>query len=350
MSNIAMSIGDTSLQSLNTFSLAAYAAEITHVQNTEQLIAAWKSAKEKEQPFLLLGEGSNVLFLENFAGSVVLNRIKGIELDENAEEWLLHVGAGENWHQLVCYALEHDIPGLENLALIPGCVGSAPIQNIGAYGVELQSICGYVDVLDLQSEKVIRVQSDECQFGYRESIFKHSYKEGYAIIAVGLKLTKQWQPKLTYGELTRLDPETVSPRQIFDLVCAMRQSKLPDPAITGNAGSFYKNPAVDASVAEKISNEYPSMPSYPQANGQIKLAAGWLIEQAGLKGFTVGGAAVHDKQALVLINKDHASSADVRALAKYVRDVVAEKFGIWLEPEVRFIAAKGEVDAVGALS
>lgn len=130
----------------------------------------------------------------------------------------------------------------------------------------------------------------------------------------------------------------------------MRQSKLPDPAITGNAGSFYKNPAVDASVAEKISNEYPSMPSYPQANGQIKLAAGWLIEQAGLKGFTVGGAAVHDKQALVLINKDYASSADVRALAKYVRDVVAEKFSIWLEPEVRFIAAKGEVDAVDALS
>jgi UDP-N-acetylmuramate dehydrogenase len=350
MSNIVMSTGGTSLQSLNTFSLAADAAEIIHAQNVEQLIAAWKSAQEKQQPFLLLGEGSNVLFLEDFAGSVVLNRIKGISLTENADEWLLHVGAGENWHHLVCYTLDHNIAGLENLALIPGCVGSAPIQNIGAYGIELQSVCEYVDVLDLQAGKVTRLTSAECQFGYRESIFKHAYKDGYAIISVGLKLKKHWQPKLTYGDLSRLDPETVTPREIFDSVCAMRQNKLPDPAVAGNAGSFYKNPAVDASVAEKISSEYPTMPSYPQANGQIKLAAGWLVEQAGLKGFAIGGAAVHDKQALVLINKDHASSADVRALAKYVRDAVAEKFGIWLEPEVRFIAGNGEVNAVGALS
>lgn len=345
-----MSIVDVSLQSLNTFSLAAHAAEITYVQNVEQLIGAWTLAQEKQRPFLLLGEGSNVLFLEDFTGSVVLNRIKGIELVEKPDEWQMHVGAGENWHRLVCYALEHNVPGLENLALIPGCVGSAPIQNIGAYGVELQSICSYVDVLDLRTEKVTRLLSDECQFGYRESIFKHAYKDGYAIVAVGLRLKKQWQPKLTYGDLTRLDPETVTPRQIFDSVCAMRQSKLPDPVVTGNAGSFYKNPTVDASLAELISNEYPTMPSYPQPNGQVKLAAGWLVEQAGLKGFCIGGAAVHDKQALVLINKDHASSADVRALAKYVRDAVAAKFGIWLEPEVRFIAAKGEVNAVGALS
>ncbi|MFU2315563.1 UDP-N-acetylmuramate dehydrogenase [Rahnella sp. PCH160] len=345
-----MSIDDTSLQSRNTFSLAAHAAEIVSVHNVEQLTSAWKSAKEKQQPFLLLGEGSNVLFLDDFAGLVVLNRIKGIELTENAEEWLLHVGAGENWHELVCYTLKHNVPGLENLALIPGCVGSAPIQNIGAYGIELQSICHYVDVLDLQTEKRVRLSDKECQFGYRESIFKHSYKSGYAIIAVGLKLTKQWQPKLTYGDLTRLDPKSVTPQEIFDSVCSMRRSKLPDPAVTGNAGSFYKNPTVSASVAEKISSQYPSMPSYPQANGQVKLAAGWLVEQSGLKGFSIGGAAVDEKQALVLINKDHASSGDVRALAKYVREAVADKFGIWLEPEVRFIAAQGEVNAVEALS
>ena len=184
-----MSIDDNSLQSLNTFSLAVHAAEITYVHNKEQLIAAWKSAQKKYLPFLLLGEGSNVLFLEDFTGSVVLNRIKGISVTESADECQLHVGAGENWHQLVCYALEHALPGLENLALIPGCVGSAPIQNIGAYGIELQSICGYVDVLVLKTEKIIRLSSEECQFGYRESIFKHSYKEWYAIIAVGLKLT-----------------------------------------------------------------------------------------------------------------------------------------------------------------
>jgi len=345
-----MSTDDTSLQSLNTFSLAAHAAVITHINNTTQLIDAWKKAQEKQQPFLLLGEGSNVLFLEDFTGSVVLNRIKGIEVTERADEWLLHVGAGENWHQLVCFALEHNIPGLENLALIPGCVGSAPIQNIGAYGIELQSVCDYVDVLDMRTGKITRLQSDECQFGYRESIFKHAYKDGYAIVAVGLKLTKHWQPKLTYGDLTRFDPQTVTARQIFDSVCAMRLSKLPDPAITGNAGSFYKNPTVDAATAEKIRSEFPSMPFYPQPNGQVKLAAGWLVEQAHLKGFSIGGAAVHQNQALVLINKDHASSADVRALAKHVRNTVAAKFGIWLEPEVRFIAAGGEVNAVEALS
>ncbi|MFS7384434.1 UDP-N-acetylmuramate dehydrogenase [Rahnella inusitata] len=345
-----MSTDDTSLQSLNTFSLAAHAAVITHINNTTQLTDAWKKAQEKQQPFLLLGEGSNVLFLEDFTGSVVLNRIKGIEVTERADEWLLHVGAGENWHQLVCFALEHNIPGLENLALIPGCVGSAPIQNIGAYGIELQSVCDYVDVLDMRTGKITRLQSDECQFGYRESIFKHAYKDGYAIVAVGLKLTKHWQPKLTYGDLTRFDPQTVTARQIFDSVCAMRLSKLPDPAITGNAGSFYKNPTVDAATAEKIRSEFPSMPFYPQPNGQVKLAAGWLVEQAHLKGFSIGGAAVHQNQALVLINKDHASSADVRALAKHVRNTVAAKFGIWLEPEVRFIAAGGEVNAVEALS
>jgi len=345
-----MSTDDTSLQSLNTFSLAAHAAVITHINNTTQLTDAWKKAQEKQQPFLLLGEGSNVLFLEDFTGSVVLNRIKGIEVTERADEWLLHVGAGENWHQLVCFALEHNIPGLENLALIPGCVGSAPIQNIGAYGIELQSVCDYVDVLDMRTGKITRLQSDECQFGYRESIFKHAYKDGYAIVAVGLKLNKHWQPKLTYGDLTRFDPHTVTARQIFDSVCAMRLSKLPDPAITGNAGSFYKNPTVDAATAEKIRSEFPSMPFYPQPNGQVKLAAGWLVEQAHLKGFSIGGAAVHQNQALVLINKDHASSADVRALAKHVRNTVAAKFGIWLEPEVRFIAAGGEVNAVEALS
>lgn len=345
-----MSTDDTSLQSLNTFSLAAHAAVITHINNTTQLTDAWKKAQEKQQPFLLLGEGSNVLFLEDFTGSVVLNRIKGIEVTERADEWLLHVGAGENWHQLVCFALKHNIPGLENLALIPGCVGSAPIQNIGAYGIELQSVCDYVDVLDMRTGKITRLQSDECQFGYRESIFKHAYKDGYAIVAVGLKLTKHWQPKLTYGDLTRFDPQMVTARQIFDSVCAMRLSKLPDPAITGNAGSFYKNPTVDAATAEKIRSEFPSMPFYPQPNGQVKLAAGWLVEQAHLKGFSIGGAAVHQNQALVLINKDHASSADVRALAKHVRNTVAAKFGIWLEPEVRFIAAGGEVNAVEALS
>lgn len=345
-----MSSHDTSLKNLNTFAIDAQASQIITATRSEHLTEAWHLAQKNHQPLLLLGEGSNVLFLENFAGIVAVNRLKGIDITQTDSEWLLHVGAGENWHQLVCHTLENNIAGLENLALIPGCVGSAPIQNIGAYGIELQSLCNYVDVLNLESGEVMRLSAIDCLFGYRESIFKHSYRDGYAIIAVGLRLQKQWQPKLTYGDLTRMDPTTVTPQQIFESVCAMRRSKLPDPAKTGNAGSFYKNPIVDAKRVNALLAEYPNMPVYPQHDGNVKLAAGWLVENAGLKGFNIGGAAVHQQQALVLINQHNATSADVLALASYVRDTVAEKFSVWLEPEVRFISAQGEVNAVEALS
>lgn len=345
-----MSSPVTSLKSLNTFSIEAQASQIITATRSEHLSEAWQLAKQNHQPLLLLGEGSNVLFLENFAGIVAVNRIKGIEITQNDSEWLLHVGAGENWHQLVCHTLENNIGGLENLALIPGCVGSAPIQNIGAYGIELQSLCDYVDVLNLETNEVLRLPAIDCLFGYRESIFKHAYREGYAIVGVGLRLQKQWQPKLTYGDLTRLDPVTVTPRQIFDSVCNMRRSKLPDPAITGNAGSFYKNPIVEAAQVEALLKQYPAMPHYPQHDGKSKLAAGWLVENAGLKGFKIGGAAVHQQQALVLINQDNATSQDLVNLARHVRNKVAETFSVWLEPEVRFISSKGEVNAVEALS
>lgn len=345
-----MSTHDTSLKHLNTFSLEAQAAQIITATRSEHLTHAWHLAQKNHQPLLLLGEGSNVLFLENFAGIVAVNRLKGIEITQNDSEWLLHVGAGENWHQLVCFALDNNIAGLENLALIPGCVGSAPIQNIGAYGIELQSLCDYVDLLNLDSGEVLRLSAIDCLFGYRESIFKHAYREGFAIVAVGLRLAKKWRPKLTYGDLTRLDAATVTPRQIFDSVCAMRRGKLPDPAKTGNAGSFYKNPIVDAKRVNALLAEYPTMPTYSQADGSVKLAAGWLVENAGLKGFSIGGAAVHQQQALVLINQGNATSQDVVALARHVRNRVAETFSVWLEPEVRFISARGEVNAVEALS
>lgn len=345
-----MSTHDTSLKHLNTFSLEAQASQVITATRSEHLTEAWHLAQKNHQPLLLIGEGSNVLFLENFAGIVAVNRLKGIEITQNDSEWLLHVGAGENWHQLVCHTLDNNIAGLENLALIPGCVGSAPIQNIGAYGIELQSLCDYVDLLNLDSGEVLRLSAIDCLFGYRESIFKHAYRKGFAIIAVGLRLAKQWQPKLTYGDLTRLDAATVTPRQIFESVCAMRRSKLPDPAKTGNAGSFYKNPIVDAKRVNALLAEYPNMPLYPQPDGNVKLAAGWLVENAGLKGFKMGGAAVHQQQALVLINQDNATSQDVVSLARHVRNTVGEKFAVWLEPEVRFISAQGEVNAVEALS
>lgn len=345
-----MSLQDTSLNALNTFSIKANANEIITANSPAELSAAWASAKKENKPFLLLGEGSNVLFLENFAGTIALNRLKGITVVENETEWLLHIGAGENWHQLVVHTLENNIPGLENLALIPGCVGSAPIQNIGAYGIELQSLCNYVDLMNLDTGDVVRLTASECLFGYRESIFKHAYRDGFAIIAVGLILSKDWQPKLTYGDLTKLDSATVTPQQIFDSVCQMRRSKLPDPTITGNAGSFFKNPVVSVAVADELKTRYPTMPYYPQPDGQVKLAAGWLVEQADLKGTSLGGAAVHQLQALVLINKNEATGEDVKALARRVRNTVAERFAVYLEPEVRFISSHGEIDAVEALS
>ncbi|AGH72267.1 UDP-N-acetylmuramate dehydrogenase [Edwardsiella piscicida] len=340
----------TSLTEFTTFGLPARAEQILTADSSAALLSHWQAATARRQPVLILGGGSNVLFMEDFAGSVILNRIPGIQVDEDEESWHLHVGAGENWHDLVRYTLDHGMAGLENLALIPGCVGSAPIQNIGAYGVELQHVCDYVDAMDLRNGTLQRLPAAACGFGYRESIFKHRYRDGYAIVAVGLRLSKRWQPMLSYGDLTRLDAMTATPRAVFDAVCHMRRTKLPDPAQQGNAGSFFKNPVVSAEAAEAIRARYPQAPCYPQENGEVKLAAGWLIDRCELKGYQIGGAVVHRQQALVLINQHQASAQDVIALARYVRRRVGEAFSVWLEPEVRFIAAQGEVNAVEVLS
>lgn len=339
----------SSLQADNTLGLEICARERIIAETPEAILHAWQEAKRSHHPFILLGEGSNVLFLEDFAGTVVLNRIKGIAIQQQAEAWQLHVGAGENWHALVKFALEKGIAGLENLALIPGMAGSAPIQNIGAYGVEFKDICEYVDVLNLDSGETLRLHRDDCAFGYRDSIFKHHYQQGYAIVAVGLRLPKSWQPVLSYGDLSRLDPATATPEEVFNAVCQMRQSKLPDPRVTGNVGSFFKNPLISHEQAERLKLTSPTMPYYPQANGEVKLAAGWLIDQCQLKGFRIGGAAVHQQQALVLINAEQATPQDIVELAKAVRIRVGEKFDVWLEPEVRFIGAQGERNAVEAI-
>ncbi|MDI2668331.1 UDP-N-acetylmuramate dehydrogenase [Klebsiella pneumoniae] len=334
-----------SLKPWNTFGIERFAKTIVRAETEQQLLSAWQTAAAAGEPTLILGEGSNVLFLNDYAGTVILNRIMGIEVSETPEAWRLHVGAGENWHQLVQFTLQHAMPGLENLALIPGCAGSSPIQNIGAYGVELQRVCEYVDCIELETGRKQRLSAAECRFGYRDSIFKHEYQDRYAIVAIGLSLAKTWQPVLSYGDLTRLDPQTVTPQQVFDAVCHMRMTKLPDPKINGNAGSFFKNPIVSALVAKALLAQFPHAPHYPQANGSVKLAAGWLIDQCELKGQRIGGAAVHRQQALVLINEDRATSEDVVKLAHYVRQRVGAKFDVWLQPEVRFIGTHGEVNA-----
>ena len=325
----------------NTFALDVCADNVVTATTILQLKQIWEN-NAPNQPIMIIGEGSNTLFTTDFAGTIVVNRIKGITITENDTYWLLRVGAGEIWHDLVSQTVEKNIPGLENLALIPGCVGSAPIQNIGAYGVEFQKVADYVELLELATGKIITVTDG--QYGYRESIFKHQYDVGYAVIAVGIKLAKNWQPVLSYGELRNFDPQTVTAKMIFDKVCEIRRSKLPDPKVLGNGGSFFKNPVVDKMVADKLLEIYPTMPIYPQVNNQVKLAAGWLIDQCGLKGYQIGGAAVHQQQALVLVNKNNATAQDVIALARYIKNTVYQKFSVHLSPEIRFIGATGEID------
>ncbi|OOF45760.1 UDP-N-acetylmuramate dehydrogenase [Rodentibacter trehalosifermentans] len=339
-----------SLQPFHTFHISVQAHQIIEAKDIGQLKETWAEAKAQHLPVLFLGQGSNMLFLEDFNGVVIINRLLGITHKQDEHFHYLHINAGENWNQLVEWTLEQGIDGLENLALIPGCAGSAPIQNIGAYGVEFKDFCHYVDVLDLNSDKSFRLSVDDCDFGYRESVFKHRYQTGYVITAVGLKLAKNWQPVLKYGSLVNFDPQTVTAKQIFDEVCRIRQSKLPNPSEFGNAGSFFKNPVVSAEQFADIQKLSENIPHFPQNNGSVKLAAGWLIDQCHLKGFQIGGAAVHEKQALVLINKENATGQDVVKLAHYIRKSVAEKFGVLLQPEVRFIGVNGEVDSEKAIA
>lgn len=330
-----------SLLTLNTLALDAHClwlAEVAQVDDLQQLVT---KPELTDLPRLVLGGGSNVLFCNDFAGLVVLNRLKGIQLQDEGEHWLLHVAAGEEWHQLVCHALQQGWYGLENLALIPGTVGAAPVQNIGAYGVELASFCAYVEAFNWQSGQLERIDAADCHFGYRDSIFKHEYQDSHFITAVGLRLPKAWTPVLAYGPLAALG-DAPTAQAIFDTVCATRRAKLPDPAVLGNAGSFFKNPVVTRALADTLKQQYPHMPCYPAGEGQAKLAAGWLIDQCGLKGFAIGRAAVHQEQALVLVNLGGASAMELIALAAHVCDSVEQKFGVVLEHEVRFMGLTGE--------
>ncbi|QLB13755.1 UDP-N-acetylmuramate dehydrogenase [Bisgaardia hudsonensis] len=338
------------IKEFHTFSVVCKAKNVIKITALEQLKEQWQQAKIEDNSILIVGQGSNLLFLDDFEGTIFLNRLVGITHTENEQYHYLHVEGGEIWHDLVKWSLENHIYGLENLALIPGCVGSAPIQNIGAYGVEFKDVCDYVDVMQLDSGEVFRLNCNECQFGYRESIFKHQYKDNYMIISVGLKLAKNWEPVLKYGSLAGFDKNTVTAQQIFDEVCSIRQTKLPDPNVFGNAGSFFKNPTVAKNIADELKNEYPDMPYFLQEDGSVKLAAGWLIEQCGLKGYQIGGAAVHQNQALVILNKENATSSDIVELAHHIRQSVAIKFDVYLQPEVRFIGKYGEVNAEATIS
>lgn len=338
------------LAAYNTFGLhpLAQSGLILHEQAQLAELSQWYQT-HPQTPILWIGEGSNLLFTEDFAGLAVINRLKGKVTLDNGDHWLIHVAAGENWHELVTWLLRNGMPGMENLAMIPGTVGAAPVQNIGAYGADLSCFCAYVDVIDLSSGEEQRYSADECRFGYRDSIFKHEMRHHYLITAVGFYLPKLWQPRLSYGPLRDLG-ENPTPQQVYDRVCELRTTKLPDPKKLGNAGSFFKNPLVPKNRVAILKASYPNMPVFPGNNTHDKLAAGWLIDQAGLKGYVQGPVGVHQEQALVIVNLGHAEASDILALAHAVVSQVYEQFDIQLEPEVRFIGTQGEIDSKEAIA
>lgn len=303
----------------------------------------WKKCKLSNIPYIILGEGSNVLFLENYSGIVIINQIKGIKVQEEKNFWLLHVFSGEKWHDLVKYTLRMGFLGLENLALIPGCVGSAAIQNIGAYGLEIKNVCQYVDIISLESGKIIRFKKKLCNFSYRNSIFKYKYNNGYAVISVGIKIKKKWNPIIFPLLLKSKKILKINAYKIFNIICQIRKKKLPNPKKLGNAGSFFKNPIIKLQKAEKILSSYVNVPYYIQKNGYIKISAAWLIEKYNFKNIKIGDAAIYKKQKLILINLKNAKSREILKLAEIIQKCILEKFEILLEPEIDFINSLGKI-------
>jgi|TARA_B110000459_G_scaffold143843_1_gene156707 UDP-N-acetylmuramate dehydrogenase len=339
-----------SLQKYNTFALPSTAEYFCSVSSQAELSEALAWGKKHKQSIIILGAGSNVLLVGDLAGLVVHISILGIELTSQKEDDLvIKVGAGENWHQLVLKTLEMGWNGLENLSLIPGCVGAAPIQNIGAYGVELSERFDSLEVTHKATGDVRRMDLSDCQFGYRDSFFKQSGQDEYIITAVSFRLSVKPDICIEYPALkqalmklhTQLQMkhgqsfhEILTPKMISDIVSSIRRSKLPDPAIIPNAGSFFKNPVISLEAETALKKEYPDITSYDLYNGNMKIAAGYLIEKAGWKGFQRNGVGVHDQQALVLVNLG-GSGYELLSLASDIQASVLEKFGIALEIEPR---------------
>lgn len=331
------------LRPYNSLGVSARARYFTSVRIQPQLQAALRWAMENEQPWLLMGGGSNLVLAGDVDGLVIRLEMSGKRVvHEDDEHVWVRAQAGENWHELVRWTLEQGWSGLENLSLIPGSVGAAPVQNIGAYGVELKDVMEQVLVLDAADFGLKHLSVDDCQFGYRDSLFKREAGRR-VILSVDLRLRKQPQLQLEYGaiaaELQQRGISQPSALDVSDAVIAIRQSKLPDPAQLANAGSFFKNPVIGAEQAAELKQQHPEMVQYPQADGQVKLAAGWLIEQAGWKGKAVGDAAVHQQQALVLVNKGQASGGDVLALAGQIQADITQRYGVQLEIEPVVVGA-----------
>lgn len=327
-----------SLRQYNTFGLDCkcnYFIEGDSAEDFIELAATYDLSPEK---ILILGGGSNFLFTEDFDGTVIYPVIQGMDIvREDAKHVWVKVGAGVVWDDFVAWAVEHGFAGVENLSLIPGHVGASPVQNVGAYGMEAADTVYEVEAVDIRAASLVTLSAAECCFAYRDSIFKHQWKNKYIITSVIFRLNKTAEFKLDYGsiraEIAQAGGE-VSLNAVRQAVIRIRNAKLPDVKVLPNAGSFFKNPVVSLRIAEEMKKQYPDLPVYPLDDEAAKLAAGWLIEQAGWKGKAIGQAGVHDKQALVLINKGNATGLEIVRLANEIKKSVFLKFSVWLEPEV----------------
>ncbi len=328
------------LQNNNSFNVEAVTPTIYFPESVSDLESLPDFGK---QPFYILGDGSNTLFVEQNAPIIIKPNFHGISITETAEFHIVKAGAAENWHDLVCLCIEKEIYGLENLALIPGSVGAAPVQNIGAYGLELSDFCTEINWFEFSTKKIITLNNEQCRFSYRDSVFKQELYNKGVITDVVLKLPKAWQANLSYAGISELD-ENCSAKQVMEQVISLRENKLPNPAVLPNAGSFFKNPIISEAQLIELQDKYPDLPYYKQQNGLVKLAAGWLIEKTGLKGFSEKGVGVHEKQALVIVNYSSDKGIDIVMLAKQIQQKVLSQFSVKISPEVRMITINGERD------
>lgn len=327
------------LEEFTTLACPAIAAEFYAIASKEQL-QSLVSSQSLKLPLRILGGGSNSIITGNFDGTVLHNEITGItETDSDSEFTYLEVGAGENWHEFVLYSIAHNLGGLENLSLIPGQVGGAPIQNIGAYGAEAKDTITYVKAVELATGNEQTFDNAACKFAYRDSIFKHdNYTNKFFITAVGFKLSKNPQLNLKYKGLQQALQDIANPTisDVSQAVCKIRQQKLPDPKTIPNVGSFFKNPVISAALANDMQQQYAAIPLFKQTTG-YKISAAWLIEQAGFKGKCINGVCTHKHHALVIINPEHKTGAEVLNFAKQIQQAVADKFAITLEIEPRVL-------------
>lgn len=335
-----------SLKKYNTFGIdasAKYFASFNTVATLEEALEFKRLLTlNTQRSTLILGGGSNILFTKNFDGLVLKNEMKGIEKIQEDDEFVyVKAGAGVNWHEFVLFCIQHNYAGVENLSLIPGNVGASPMQNIGAYGVEIKDVFHSLDAFHLEEKKMIKFSLQDCAFGYRESVFKQKYKDQFAILNVTYRLSKVPSPNISYGaiqqELDAMGVKELSIEAISKAVITIRRSKLPDPAVIGNAGSFFKNPEVSSHEFDELIKIFPDIVGYDLHNGKTKLAAGWLIEQCGWKGYRKGDAGCHSRQALVLVNYGAAKGDEMVALSEEIINSVNQKFAVLLQREVNMI-------------